>query len=154
MPPLAFSTRIGILDGVVFFCLWAAVALFSASNPMNAVPYIAFGLLPVACYVGWQGSRSVPRILGGQASWSYAALVGFLAGVALAAFALVALYAHDATAAGQLPFDYFVLYRLLPLLPIAGLVGALHGIAFLVLNKLFIRALNKNGNNSAIHSNG
>ncbi|HZX30101.1 MAG TPA: hypothetical protein VFF03_02000 [Rhodocyclaceae bacterium] len=154
MPALTLSTRIGIIDGLVSFVGWAIVAFVSASSFLNALPYLIAVLLPFSAYVGWQGARTVPKILAGQAPMLHVAFNGFWASAVITALALCALYAHDANAAGKLPFDYYFIYRLLPLLPVGGVVGAVHGIAVVLLNRALLHIHHKWSRQHVVRSNG
>lgn len=145
----ALARKIGRIDALLFFVLWACVGLISATYPRDAIPAIIFLLVPASALVGWRGTASVRLILAGQASFQRALGEGFVAGAAFALAVWLWGFSNAALAAGtvfdglspwQAQFWLVVATTLLPATGIAGVLGALHGVAFFILNRWLVRA--------------
>jgi hypothetical protein len=62
-PADALARKIGRIDALLFFVLWACVGLLSATYPWGAIPAIIFLLVPASALVGWRGAASVRLIV-------------------------------------------------------------------------------------------
>ena len=145
----ALARKIGRIDALLFFVLWASLGLISATYPWGAIPAILFLLVPASALVGWRGVASVRLILAGKASLQRASSEGFVAGAAFALAVWLWGFSNAALAAGtvfdglspwQSQFWLLVATTLLPAMGIAGVLGALHGAAFFILNRWMVRA--------------
>ncbi|WP_133247315.1 hypothetical protein [Azospira sp. I13] len=143
------AQKIGRIDALLFFVIWSCVGLLSATHSYGALPIIVFLLVPASALVGWRGTVSVRLILAGAASLRRAAIDGFIGGAAFVLVIWLWGFSNAALAAGtvfdglspwQFEFWLAVATTLLPAMGAAGVVGALHGIAFFFLNRWLIRA--------------
>jgi hypothetical protein len=142
------ARKIGRIDALLFFAIWACVGLVSATHPWGSIPIIIFLLVPASALVGWRGAASVRLILAGSASLRRAAIEGFCWGAAFVLAVWLWGASKSAFAAGgvlddlsplQAEFWYALSVTLLPALGIGAILGALHGIALFYFNRWLVR---------------
>jgi hypothetical protein len=143
------ARKVGRIDALLFFVIWSCVAAMLASRPIGSLPIIIFLLVPASALVGWRGAASVRLIVSGVASLQRAALEGFTWGAAFAFGIWLWGFSNAALAAGTIfdglsplrpVFWVSVATTLLPAMGVAGLLGAMHGVAFLYLNRWLVGA--------------
>lgn len=145
----ALARKIGRIDALLFFAIWACVGLAAATYPSGSLPIIILLLVPASALVGWRGAASVRLILAGAASLRRAAIEGSVSGAAFVFAIWLWGTASSAFAAGgvmdglsplQSEFWFAVGVTLVPALGIGGVLGAMHGVALLYLNRWLVRA--------------
>ena len=144
----SIALKIGRINGLLFFALWCAIGMGVASQPAGALPAIVFLLVPASALVGWRGAALARRLLAAPVSAQRAAGEGFAWG-AFSAFAvwgwgfssaaLAAGTVFDGLSPARSEFWLVVATSFLPAMGLAGVVGAEHGIALLLLNRCLVR---------------
>ncbi|CAD5373527.1 conserved membrane hypothetical protein [Rubrivivax sp. A210] len=144
MQPSNISLRVGQCDATLVLIAWSALWSFFASQPLAALPVLAFISAPLALLVGWRGQAHATRLLTGQASLRASVVEGACIG-ALAAIALFVLpwLVPRAFAAGHYLDDFdpskpkeWVSLTWALALPTSGgaVVGALHAVGLHYFN--------------------
>lgn len=148
-PTEKLARRIGRIDALVFFVVWAGIGMASSTRPFGALPLIIMVLIPASALVGWRGAASARSIQRGKASIRHAALEGFGWGMAVALAVWLWGFSNAALAAGtvfdglsplEAHFWLVVATSLIPVLFIAGACGATTGVVLYFINLRLVRA--------------
>jgi Na+-translocating ferredoxin:NAD+ oxidoreductase RnfE subunit len=142
------ARKIGRIDALIFFVVWASVGMLSATSVYGALPLIIMVLVPASALVGWRGAASAREIIAGRPSVKHAAIEGFGWGVAVAFVVWLWGFSNAALAAGTVfdglsplepRFWLTVATSLNPVLFISACFGVVTGVMLHFINLWLLR---------------